>query len=439
MCQPGPSKRNERKLISILLWSLLGAIVIDLVIVALNFSLRYARLSFLMEMRTETPNEVDRTINLLEQSHLRVSLRLVVTLVHFGLAALGVALASALLHWSLSGLAAIGVVLGIVLVMLILEFLVEGLVLRNVEKWALRLTPLGSVVVFLLRPLANLLLPLLGPPDVRHRVIDPAIEEDLKTWATTEDSDGELEIEGKKMIYSIFQFGHTLCREIMVPRIDIQALEADTSVPDAVSAVTASGHSRVPVYDDSIDNIIGLLYVKDLLRLQFNCEPTAAIRDLLREAYFVPEAKRVSELLREMQTREVHVVVVVDEYGGTAGLVTLEDIVEEIVGEIRDEYDQGEELPYEKISADEFIFPGRIDLDDFNDITHTHLVREVADTLAGFIYGEIGRVPIEGEQVEVEDWVLTVEEVSRRRIQKVRAQRLPPREIEENGDNGAGK
>jgi putative hemolysin len=426
-------------LITILLWSLLGAVVIDLVIVALNFSLRYARLSFLMDLRQEDPGAVDRTINLLEQPHLRIGLRLAVTLAHFGLAALSVALVSALMNWTLSGAAAIGVVLGIALVMLVLEFLIEGLVLRNVEKWALRLMPLGSVLVFVLRPMANLLLPLLGPPDVRHRVIDPAIEEDLKTWATTEDDDGELEIEGKKMIYSIFQFGHTLCREIMVPRIDIQALEADTSVPDAIAAVTASGHSRVPVYDDSIDNIIGLLYVKDLLRLQFNCEPTAAIRDLLREAYFVPEAKHVSELLREMQTREVHVVVVVDEYGGTAGLVTLEDIVEEIVGEIRDEYDQGEELPYEEISADEFIFPGRIDLDDFNEITDTHLVKDVADTLAGFIYGEIGRVPVETEQVEVENWVLTVEQVSRRRIQKVRARRLPPEAKEENGDNGAGK
>jgi CBS domain containing-hemolysin-like protein len=425
---------------AILLWTLIAAVLIDLLLAALNFSLRYARLSFLMDLRAEHEAAVDRTIDLLEQSHLRISLRMLVMLSHFSVATLGLVTAVVLLGWRILSLTAVGIVLGIVLVMLALEFLVEGLVLRNVESWALRLTPLGRVIVFVMRPLANLLLPLLGPPDVRQRVIEPALEEDLKTWATTEDDGGELEIEGKKMIYSIFQFGHTLCREIMVPRIDIQALEADTSIPDAITAVTASGHSRVPVYDDSIDNIIGILYVKDLLRLKIESDQTTAeIRDLLREVYFVPEAKRVSELLREMQNREVHVVLVVDEYGGTAGLVTLEDIVEEIVGEIRDEYDQGEELPYEKISANEFIFPGRIDLDDFNEVTGTRVIKEAADTLAGFIYGNIGRVPLEGEQVEVGDWVLTVDQVSRRRIQKVRALRLPPEENEENGDNGAGK
>ena len=139
------------------------------------------------------------------------------------------------------------------------------------------------------------------------------------------------------------------------------ALEADTTLQEAAEAAVATGHSRVPVYEETIDNIIGLLYVKDLLRVGTEHEGNNGIRDLLREVYFVPEAKKVSELLREMQQREVHLVIVVDEYGGTAGLVTLEDIVEEIVGEIRDEYDEAEELQYERINPDEYLLQGRID------------------------------------------------------------------------------
>jgi CBS domain containing-hemolysin-like protein len=195
-----------------------------------------------------------------------------------------------------------------------------------------------------------------------------------------------------------------------------------------------SGHSRLPVYEDSIDNIIGLLYAKDLLEWQVEGEngPNREIRPLLRPAYFIPEAKRVDKLLREMQAKGIHLSVVVDEYGGMAGLVTLEDIVEEIVGEIRDEYDQQEEAPYEKISADEYIFQGRIDIDDFNDLIGTHLTREVADTLAGFIYGEIGLVPVGGETVEVNDWILTVEQVAGRSIRNVRAQRIQKSEEPED-------
>jgi len=167
------------------------------------------------------------------------------------------------------------------------------------------------------------------------------------------------------------------------------------------------------------------LYAKDLLRAQLDETHPESIRPFLRPAYFVPESKKVDELLREMQTRSVHMAIVVDEYGGMAGLVTLEDIVEEIVGEIRDEYDQGEELLFQRISDDEYLLNGRIGMDDFNDLLGTNLVTELADTLGGYIYGTIGRVPTGGESMKVEDWDLTVEQVSGRRIIKVRAHRHP--------------
>ena len=237
------------------------------------------------------------------------------------------------------------------------------------------------------------------------------------------------------MIYSIFQLGDTLCREIMVPRIDVLALEINITVDDAIQAFSASGHSRIPVYEDTIDNVIGVLYAKDLLRVQLDSQNLASLRSLLRPAYFVPEAKKVEELLSEMRANRVHISIVVDEYGGMAGLVTLEDIVEEIVGEIRDEYDQAEELLYQHIDSDEYLFQGRIDVNEFNEIMELDLAKDVADTLGGYISAQVGHVPAGGEQLQVDGWLLTVEQVSGRRIRKVRVRRQStPAEMEENGN-----
>ena len=178
-----------------------------------------------------------------------------------------------------------------------------------------------------------------------------------------------------------------------------------------------------------------MLYAKDILKARLDGDQPGGIAALLRPAYFVPEAKKVDELLRDMQEKRVHLAVVVDEYGGVAGLVTLEDVVEEIVGEIRDEYDASEEKQYEQVGDSEYIFSGRVDVEDVNEILNTHLTREVADTLGGFIYGEIGRVPVEGEKVEVEGWTLAVEQVLGRRIRRVRVSRsIPVHEEEEKPD-----
>jgi CBS domain containing-hemolysin-like protein len=264
----------------------------------------------------------------------------------------------------------------------------------------------------------------MGSSETLHRQQPSVTDDELKNWVEDgQQSEGSLEKGERKMIYSIFQFGDTLCREIMVPRIDVFALEVNSSLNEVFEAITRSGHSRIPVYNETIDNILGILYAKDLLRAHLT--PVGEIRKLLRPAYYVPEAKKVDELLREMQGRGVHMAIVVDEYGGTAGIVTLEDIVEEIVGEIRDEYDQAEELLYQQISPDEYIFVGRIDVEDVNELLGTHLTRDVSDTLGGYIYGEIGRIPTGGEQLMLEDWELTLEQVSGRRIRRVRAQRKP--------------
>jgi CBS domain containing-hemolysin-like protein len=234
------------------------------------------------------------------------------------------------------------------------------------------------------------------------------------------------------MIYSIFQFGDTLAKEIMVPRIDVLTLDINSTLAEARETFVSAGHSRVPVYEDTVDNVVGLLYAKDLLSVKNDAGSIADHRELLRLVYFVPEAKKVDELLAEMQTRSMHMAIVVDEYGGVAGVVTLEDIVEEIIGEIRDEYDESEEMPYQKISDDEYVFLGRVDLDIFNEIMGTEIATENADTIGGYIYGEIGDVPVGGETLTAEDVILTVDQVVGRRITKVRAkrERINPKEKE---------
>jgi len=206
----------------------------------------------------------------------------------------------------------------------------------------------------------------------------------------------------------------------MVPRMDVLALDIETTISEARQEFIKAGHSRVPVYEDVIDNIVGLLYAKDLLAVVNDEETIASQRKLLRQAYFVPEAKKVDELLAEMQSRGVHLALVVDEYGGFAGVVTLEDIVEEIVGEIRDEYDTGEEQLYTEIGDNEFYILGRATIDEFNEITGSNLSDEYADTLGGYLYGQIGRVPEPGEIVLSDGIEFTIEQVHARRILNVK-------------------
>jgi len=362
----------------------------------------------------------------IQRPRLRTSMRLALALTHLIVAGLVVVLAlrRPASPWSTG--AVIGLMALVTLALLLLEHAVDGGVLRRAEEWALRLAPLGALVDFLLTPFSALLLAVMGYPQGQARETAAVTDAELLTWVESGQPEGSLEKEERRMIYSIFQFGETLAREIMVPRIDILALEIDTPLSEAINALARSGHSRVPVYEETIDNVVGMLYAKDLLRVERSEAPLSSMRELLRPAYFIPEAKKVDELLTEMQAQRVHMAIVVDEYGGVAGLVTLEDIVEEIIGEVRDEYDAGEEMLYQQVGPDEYVFQGRIDLDDFNEVMGTHLTKEAADTLGGFIYGQMGRVPAGGEQIQAEDVVLTVEQVSGRRIRKVRAKRIQP-------------
>jgi putative hemolysin len=405
-------------------WIILPVLVfLDLLVSSTRASLLNARLHLLIDMQEQKPKAA-KTAALLEEPHLRTSLRFAALTTHLLLA--GAVLAILFLNnWiSLPFYGEMILLFSVALLLQAGEYLLEGRIFQNIENWAIHLTGVGSFVNWIFRPFAIFLMIFLGKADHPHGK-NLVTDDELRSWVEEGQVEGSLEKGERKMIYSIFQLADTLCREIMVPRIDVTALDVDTPVNEAVQAFIGSGHSRLPVYEERIDNTIGLLYAKDLLKMQLDKQKQLSIRSLLRQAYFVPEAKKVEELLREMQANGVHIAIVVDEYGGMAGLVTLEDIVEEIVGEIRDEYDQGEELPFEKISDDEYIFQGRADVEDVNEIMGTHLTRDTADTISGYIYDEIGRVPVGGEQIPLEGWMLTVEKVIGQRIRKVRAVRLP--------------
>ena len=271
------------------------------------------------------------------------------------------------------------------------------------------------------------------------------LEEEIRTIVEAGEEEGAIEEDEREMIYSIFEFGETLAREIMVPRIDVAAVEADTSMLDVLDVILRAGHSRIPVYSETIDNIIGLLYAKDLLTYLRDGKTDVPLSKVVRPAYFVPETKKVNALLQDLQQLKVHMVIVVDEYGGTAGLVTIEDILEEIVGEIQDEYDTTEEDSVEYSAPGEIVFNARVNLDDASQVLGVELPAEGGDTLGGLIYSQLGRVPAVQDEVLIDGIRFTVLSVVGRRIKKVKATRLglesdekPPEDGRHEAD-GAGE
>ena len=247
-------------------------------------------------------------------------------------------------------------------------------------------------------------------------------EEAIKTLVDAGSEEGVIEDDAKAMIYSIFQFGDTIAREIMIPRIDIVALDVDTLLAEALEVARSKGHSRIPVFKESIDRICGLLYAKDLLAIE-RTDPRR-VRDLMRPAYFVPESKKAGTLLEDLQQRKIHMAIVIDEYGGTAGLVTLEDLVEEIVGDIQDEFDLETEAEHVKIDDGEYIFDAGIHLDDVNELLAETLPTDESDTLGGYVFSAMGKVPLAGDVFHIHDLEIRVEAITGRRIRKVRVKRL---------------
>jgi len=328
--------------------------------------------------------------------------------------------------WATSPWLAVG--LGIVqfVVLLLMHFLGRVVALARPEQVALAFVRpvevLNRMLFFVLLPLGALdrsLRPLLGV----QRGVTPADAEDRLRHLV--EGNADLEEDERDMITSVIELGEQPVREVMVPRIDIVAAPANSIVRDVVDRIVDSGHSRIPIYEGSIDNITGVVYAKDLLKFLRDGSQSAPVQPLAREAAYVPETKKVDDLLHEMQQSRVHVAIVVDEYGGTAGLITIEDLIEEIVGEIRDEYDVEEATTIEEISDSEALFDARVTIRDVNDTLHLDIEDEDFDTLGGLLYHELGKVPNVGDEVRVDGAVVTVLSTTGRRVRKVRVTKLP--------------
>mgnify|MGYP003825549865 CR=1 FL=1 len=410
-------------------------LIIDLVTSAAKSSFTHARLPWLFSLDVENLAKVDKTIALMEKQGLRTALRLGLVISHFLLAGFTVLLLDRGTNIGQAWL--IMLILFVVMAAVTaLEFVLERNILAAPEKAAVRWTGTAGVIDFFTSPLTKLMMSLLG--DYAEKVTLSVTDENLRDWVEQEQPESTLDQGEREMIYSIFQFSETMTKDIMVPRMDVLALNVNTTIREARQEFITAGHSRVPVYDDTIDNVIGLLYAKDLLVVVDGDDCIANQQHLIRPAYFVPEAKKVDELLTEMQSRGVHMALVVDEYGGVAGVVTLEDIVEEIVGEIRDEYDTGEVNLYEHLDDGSFLIQGRATIDEFNEILGSHISDEFADTLGGYIYGQLGRVPQPGEMVFSDGFEFTVEEVVARRILTVRVKKVDPATMHESIYDGNG-
>src|SRR5437868_1220897 len=321
----------------------------------------------------------------------------------------------------------IATVLTSLVVLIFCEITPKTVAVQNPLRWARAFVKPVRAISWLLQPvvwtlstITNTLVRLIGG-QVRHP--GPFVtEEELRLLLTVGEEQGVLEEEETEMIHSIFEFADTTVREVMVPRIDMVTLESNATVDEAVDLALQGGHSRIPVYEENIDNIIGVLYVKDMLKQLREGHNNYPVRDLVREAYFVPETKKLDDLLREIQQRRVHMAIIVDEYGSVAGLVTIEDLVEEIVGDIQDEYDREEKL-YEQVNENEYIFEAKINIDEFNELMDTKLDNTGYETLGGFLYAQLDKIPVVGDTIKFNNLTFTVLSTRGRRITQVRVVR----------------
>ena len=316
-------------------------------------------------------------------------------------------------------------VLSMTLFVLVTEHLVPLALIRRDPEWFLEmLLPSFEVLVRILRPLTSALIRL-GTARRQSGVTtvhatepeSEAIEGDAEPAADHTDQEGQ----ARELLRSLVEFRETMVREVMTPRPDIVAIAADATLGELYGLVREQQYTRVPVYRETLDNIVGFISIKDLIVLT-PPDPSSPITSLIRPAYFVPESKRVPELLKEFQRKRVQSAVVVDEYGGTAGLVTLEDLIEEIVGEIRDEYDVEVE-PIIEEAGGSFIFSGRTHIRELAERLRIEIEGEGFETVGGYLLAHLGRVPAVGETFEIDGLSVEVLEAERRRITRVRVRR----------------
>jgi len=322
----------------------------------------------------------------------------------------------------------VGLVVEVVLFFVFFEVAPKTYAIQNTDRAALRVS---GLLWFLsnFAPVRKLSRGLIGVANIvlpgRGLQRGPfATEEDVRAAADVAADEEEIEGEERRLIHSIFEFGDTVVREVMLPRPDMVAIEADATIDEGIGRAIDGGFSRIPCYEGDTDNILGLVYLKDLVRHHQAGEGDQPVRIVVRDAVVVPEQKRVAELLREMQQQHFHMAIVVDEHGGTAGLVTLEDLLEEIVGEIADEYDL-EEPHVERLPGGALRVPGRTSIDDVNEELGIELPDDEWDTVGGLVFNLLGKVPDEGETVTFQGLEFHTERVQGNRIVAVLVRRTP--------------
>jgi CBS domain containing-hemolysin-like protein len=331
-----------------------------------------------------------------------------------------------------------GLVIAALVLLALLEAIPKAIVARSPESWGLRMAPLMGAFKVVFGGAARIL-------DLPARVVtrEPAEEEEeMMRLMELEENEGTMEEDERAMIRGVFGLDETTVREIMTPRPDIVAVETDTPPGDAVRLHIERGLSRIPLYDKNIDTIVGIIYVKDLFRYLADGELPETLREIAHRPFFVPDSKRIDDLLAEMRQQRTHMAIVVDEYGGTAGLVTFEDLLEEIVGEIEDEYDRAEEQVV-KMSEREAIFDARVSIDDLNDLFHTSIEGDEFDTVGGCVVHQLGRMPAAGDEAEIDGLKLQVLSVDGNRVRRVRVTVVErdeaPIEANGGGSNSPGR
>jgi putative hemolysin len=330
------------------------------------------------------------------------------------------------LLWPWGALAVAAIAL---LVLLLVQIVARTVAVAKAEATAiLLLRPLrafGMILGPLLLPLRALErggLRLLG----HERATEPSAvaQQELRLLVESVDDSAALEQDEREMIHGIFEMSQRPAREVMVPRVDMVAEGCDATVRQVLDRVVASGYSRIPIYQDSPDKVVGIVYAKDILGHLREGALDDPVAPIARPPYFVPDTKKVDELLHDLQRERVHMAIVVDEYGGTAGILTIEDLIEEIVGEIRDEYDVHEEQPLEQVSESEAVVDARTPLRDVNEALDLHLNADEFDTLGGLVYHELGKVPADGDEIRVNGGLVRVLSTQGRRIKKLRVTRV---------------
>jgi putative hemolysin len=281
-----------------------------------------------------------------------------------------------------------------------------------------------SPLIWIFHQSATVILKMLG---VKERPSAPYVTEDeIKTMIDIGEEEGAIEAEEKDLLHRVFEFGDTEVSEAMVPRTETVAVDYDTSVNEVLELVSEKGYSRYPVMKENIDNIQGMLYVKDILITMSQTDVTnLSAGNFMRDAYFVPENKMVTKLLDDMQKNKIHIAVVMDEYGGTAGIITLEDIMEQIVGGLQDEFEEIEaEQDIEIIDESTFVVSGQTDLDEINELVGVHLKDEDFNTIGGYVFGLFGRLPKVGEKVRTHDMKFLIMDMDGRKISRIKVTKL---------------